>query len=234
MLSECANMRGGSCWSGAKGRLRSRCGCEGPPAGDSTRVTERLLSLDRASSHSLFTSSMVCLVLHAPVVSYFSRCLCQTVPVFFISTHTAIAPQLSPALSPFSLFFFSCCSYIYSVVTWAGQHEPFKMIVHHGSTESQNLPFYSLISFLLVFNYPFTFLTAAVGLAETFLNTRIVFLSGNSSGPAIVQVKLYVLKLSLLLCTWWHWLSSAILFLSYSAPWEFSVILHNQFLFWWL
>lgn len=106
MLSECADMRGGSCWSGAKGRLRSWCVCEGPPAGDSTRVTERLLSLDRASSHSLFTSSMVCLVLHAPVVFYFSRCLCQTVPVFSISTHTAIAPQLSPALSPFSLFFF--------------------------------------------------------------------------------------------------------------------------------
>lgn len=75
------------------------------------------------------------------------------------------------------------------------------MIVCHGSTESRNIPFYSLISFLLVFNYPFTFLATAVSLAETFLNTKIVFVSGNSSGPATVHVKLYALKLSQLLCT---------------------------------
>lgn len=46
------------------------------------------------------------------------------------------------------------------------------------------------------------FLTAAVGLAETSLNTKIIFLSGHSSGPTTVHVKLGALKLSLLLCIW--------------------------------
>lgn len=99
---------------------------------------------------------------------------------FFISTHTAIASKLSPALPLLSLIFLAL------LTSFLQSHEQpnvnLSVMVHCGSAEWQNSPLHSLISFLLLFNYQFTFLIAAVGLAETFWAPRwfpsVVILQG--------------------------------------------------------
>ena len=124
-----------------------------------------------------------CVWFYLPVISSLSSCLCQTelclsFPFLAIQQLLHISHQLCKLLLCRSSV---DPSYICLVMTWAGQREPFKTIAHRGSTEWQNILLDSLISFLLAFNYPFTFLTAAVGLAETFLNRKfssVVILQG--------------------------------------------------------
>lgn len=150
----------------------------------------QLPSTGRAGNGSL---SHLCLWFHIPCDTSSLSCLCQNSPCLF---HFYSYSNCFKAFTSSAPFFsdFSGSPDIFPAEPWAAQREPLKVIAHCGSAEWQNIPLHSLISFLLLFNYPFTFLTAAVGLADTFLSTKMVSFSGNSSGPTTVHVELRALN----------------------------------------